>query len=231
MDKQSLTLLLGQGLSVEKIAKRFGKHPSTIAYWMKRYGLEAPNREKHAAKGGIEREVLEELVAMGMSIGKIAETLSRSSATVRHWLRRYGLKTKSARQTRLEDIVRPAKAAGRLDVTMTCPHHGETEFFLERRGYYRCKRCRSDAVARRRRKMKATLVADAGGRCRLCGYDRCQAALEFHHVDPSEKRMPLSADGVAYALRTLREEASKCVLLCANCHAEVENGAATVTLE
>jgi transposase len=226
-----LALLLSQGLSVEKIGKRFGKDPSTVSYWMQKYGLEAPNREKYAPKGGIEREVLEGLVAQGMSIARIADSLELSRGTVRHWLRRYGLRTRSFRQVRLEEVVRPAKAAGRLSVTMVCAHHGETEFFLEGRGYYRCKRCRSQAVARRRRKMKALLVGEAGGRCRLCGYDRCLGALEFHHLDPEMKRMPLSAQGIAYALETLREEARKCILLCANCHAEVENGAATVPIE
>jgi transposase len=56
MDKESLELLLDQGLSVEKVAKRFGKDPSTISYWMGKYGLHAVNRETHAAKGGIERD-------------------------------------------------------------------------------------------------------------------------------------------------------------------------------
>jgi hypothetical protein len=116
-------------------------------------------------------------------------------------------------------------------INMTCRHHGETEFFLEGRGYYRCKRCRSEAVSRRRRKLKAALVAEAGGRCRICGYDKNPRALEFHHLDPLTKRMPLSAAGIAYALETLREEAKKCVLLCANCHAEVENGIAIVPIE
>ncbi len=43
--------------------------------------------------------------------------------------------------------------------------------------------------------------------------------------------MPLSARGVAYAIDTLRLEASKCVLLCANCHAEVENRVTMLPLE
>ena len=55
VDKNSLELLLAQGLSVAQIAKRFGKNPSTVSYWMDKHGLEAPNRQKHAAKGGIER--------------------------------------------------------------------------------------------------------------------------------------------------------------------------------
>jgi transposase-like protein len=77
MDRDSLTALLTQGLSVEKIAARFGKHPSTVSYWMAKYGLEAPNRAKHAAKGGIERGRLEELVGDGMTIAEIAGSGAR----------------------------------------------------------------------------------------------------------------------------------------------------------
>ena len=68
------------------------------------------------------------------------------------------------------------------------------------------------------------LVDEAGGACVLCGYDRFAGALQFHHVDPSTKRFDLSLKGVARSLDTVREEAQKCVVLCANCHAEVEGG-------
>src|SRR5437660_4632497 len=164
-DKQSLELLLGHGLSIERIAKRFGKDPSTVSYWMKKSGLESPYKDKHAAKGGIDRERLEELVEAGMTIAQIAGELGRSTGTVRHWMRRFGLQTQNGRGRRPREIVQSAKGAGLLSITMTCRHHGETEFFLEGRGYYRCKRCRSEAVARRRRKVKAILVEEAGGRC------------------------------------------------------------------
>ena len=76
MDRDSLTTLLARGLSVEQIAQRYGKHPSTVSYWMAKYGLEAPNREKHAPKGGIAREQLVELIDRGMSITEIAEAVS-----------------------------------------------------------------------------------------------------------------------------------------------------------
>jgi hypothetical protein len=150
---------------------------------------------------------------------------------VRHWLRQYGLKTRTPRQARLEETIRPAKDAGRLTMTMTCPSHGETEFFLEGRGCYRCKRCRTEAVTRRRRKVKEILVAEAGGRCVICGYDRHPCVLEFHHLDPTTKRLIGCARGVAYALDTLREEAKNCVLLCSNCHAELENGLVALPLK
>ena len=77
----------------------------------------------------------------------------------------------------------------------------------------------------RRRKVKAILIAEAGGRCRLCGYAGHPAALQFHHVDRTGKRFSLSQAGVARSLARARAEARKCVLLCANCHAEVEAGA------
>jgi hypothetical protein len=38
-------------------------------------------------------------------------------------------------------------------------------------------------------------------------------------------------EGVARSLVRARAEARKCVLLCANCHAEVEAGMASVALE
>jgi transposase len=231
MDKQSLELLLGQGMSIERIAKRFGKDPSTVSYWVKKHDLSSPYSGKHAAKGGIKRERLEELVEAGMTIAEIAAEVGRSKGTVRHWLGRYRLTTRHGRGRAARLTARAAKDAGIVTVTMTCIHHGETEFFLEGRGYYRCKRCRSDAVTRRRRKVKTILVAEAGGRCAICGYDGCIGALEFHHLDPSEKRLGVSYGGLAHALETLRAEAAKCVLLCANCHAEVENGVAVLPLK
>lgn len=99
---------------------------------------------------------------------------------------------------------------------------------LEERGYYRCRQCRVEAVARRRRKVKLILAKEAGGRCRLCGYNRCLAALEFHHVNPKTKSFGLSRRG-ARSISWLRSEASKCVLLCSNCHAEVEAGTAKLS--
>jgi hypothetical protein len=87
----------------------------------------------------------------------------------------------------------------------------------------RCKRCVAAWVNKRHRKLKALLVAEAGGCCTVCGYSRCVINLHFHHVDPSTKSFEMSmARGkseVAY-----RAEARKCVLVCANCHGEIEAG-------
>ena len=197
MDKASLELLLAQGLSVERIAKRFGKHPSTVSYWLAKHGLEAVGHEKHSAKGGVSRERLQGLVESGMTVAELAEELGLGAATVRFWLRRYGLKTAASQRV---DAVHAARDSGQLTMTLTCPRHGETEFILEGRGYYRCKRCRQQRVAQRRRTLKEILVSEAGGACCVCGYDQYIGALEFHHVDASEKRLTISANGVTLSL-------------------------------
>ena len=62
----------------------------------------------------------------------------------------------------------------------------------------------------------------------LCGYDRYIGALHFHHVDPSRKEFAVSGRGFTRSIAKMREEAAKCVLLCSNCHAEVEAGIATL---
>jgi len=229
MDRSSLEVLLGQGLSLAEIGRRFGRHEATVAYWVKKHGLRAANVTRSAPRGGIAQDQLETLIAAGMSIAQIAVEIDRSKATVRHWLTRYGLKTHGAlgRRRRVERVA--AGDAPQESILAVCSHHGETEFCLNRRGYYRCKQCRSQAVAHRRRRMKRILVEEAGGACTVCGYGRNVRALHFHHLEPSRKRHEINARGAAIALSRLRAEASKCVLLCANCHAEVEAGLITVS--
>jgi len=105
-----------------------------------------------------------------------------------------------------------------------CRHHGLTDYVLETRGYYRCKKCRSAAVTKNRRIRKSRLVEHFGGKCELCGYDRCQEALEFHHIDPNEKEFAIAAKGLCRSWKKALIEANKCILVCSNCHVEVAIG-------
>ncbi len=104
-----------------------------------------------------------------------------------------------------------------------CHKHGEQEFVLEGRGYYRCKKCRSERVSQTRRNNKRKLVELYGCKCSICSYDKFIGALHFHHLDPSKKEFALGEGGIAFSLKRMKEEAKKCILVCANCHAEIEN--------
>lgn len=106
-----------------------------------------------------------------------------------------------------------------------CKHHGLTEYFYEGTAkHLRCKKCRSAAVDKRRKKLKVMAVEYKGGKCELCGYDRCVAAMEFHHRDPSQKDFAISANGHTKSFEKIKKELDKCALLCANCHREVHAG-------
>jgi hypothetical protein len=105
-------------------------------------------------------------------------------------------------------------------ITKVCKKHGETEFVLEGRGYYRCKKCRSEAVTRRRKKVKLKAIEYKGGACERCGYNKCYRALEFHHTDPTKKDFGIAYKGYTRSWEKVKEELDKCLMLCANCHAE-----------
>ena len=83
----------------------------------------------------------------------------------------------------------------------------------------------SDAlrVSESRRNKKQRLVYVMGGKCCLCGYSRCNAALEFHHKNPSEKDTGVSKIGNK-RISVLLKEVEKCILVCSNCHKEIHSG-------
>jgi hypothetical protein len=60
-----------------------------------------------------------------------------------------------------------------------------------------------------------------GGKCKICQYDKCLDALCFHHLDGFEKRGNVSMIISDRGFKAAQEEAKKCILICANCHAEL----------
>lgn len=102
-----------------------------------------------------------------------------------------------------------------------CPYHGKTMFVQRHDGYFACKKCASENVISKRRRLKEKLVEYKGGKCEICGYNKCIDALEFHHKDPNEKDFSIS--GKSVSLERLKKEVDKCILVCANCHREIHS--------
>jgi hypothetical protein len=80
--------------------------------------------------------------------------------------------------------------------------------------------------SKRNRVMRVTrkygLIKKAGGKCVVCGYKKNISSLAFHHV--KEKATRLSGTYlITLSARGAEEEASKCVLVCHNCHGEIHN--------
>jgi 5-methylcytosine-specific restriction endonuclease McrA len=94
----------------------------------------------------------------------------------------------------------------------------------EKRTYQERRKYLLKAVQRRREKVRLMAVSYKGGCCQVCGYDRCIEALEFHHLDPSQKDFGISKKGYTRSWGKVKEEVEKCILLCANCHREARAG-------
>lgn len=81
------------------------------------------------------------------------------------------------------------------------------------------------AVKEWRKNTKLKLITCMGSKCQICSYNKCNDALEFHHLDPLEKDFSLGAIRAnPKNWETIKKELEKCILLCANCHREVHSG-------
>lgn len=95
----------------------------------------------------------------------------------------------------------------------------ETGYRKGTRFQAKCKACFNQYCMDRWRQVKVKAVEYMGGKCVHCGYDKYEGALEFHHIDPSEKE----ADWNKLRLKSwnsIKIELDKCIMLCSNCHRE-----------
>ena len=79
-------------------------------------------------------------------------------------------------------------------------------------------------VQNRRNKIKEMAIEYKGGKCKICNYDKCNSALEFHHLDPSIKDFSIGQKGYTRSWEIIKQELDKCILVCSNCHREIHSG-------
>lgn len=81
----------------------------------------------------------------------------------------------------------------------------------------------AEALRFKKRRLKHKLIEYKGGKCAKCGYNNCEGALQFHHLNPREKEFTISSINLNdsnFSFEKVLQEIDKCILLCANCHAE-----------
>lgn len=82
----------------------------------------------------------------------------------------------------------------------------------------------SKNLYRKRRDEWCEILAGHGLKikCSKCGFDKCVAALDFHHIDPSTKNIEFwtifQRKPTPERIQQVLEESEKCSVLCANCH-------------
>jgi len=80
-----------------------------------------------------------------------------------------------------------------------------------------CMKCHAKKGDERRLKKRRVAIAHLGDRCMDCGKQFPDACYDFHHNRDKEECVSILIRNNV-KLETILEEASKCDLVCANCH-------------
>jgi hypothetical protein len=151
-----------------------------------------------------------DLLAAGWTKQAIANKLGVSRGTLRYWIDMGRIPINNAEKPPL------------------CPHCGENNrdnFYFNTKGHwqrYRCKQCARTKRTECIKKRKQDAVDYKGGKCEKCGYDKCLAAMEFHHRCSTQKDSKWGAIR-KWPIEKLKKELDKCDLLCCRCHREIHH--------
>jgi 5-methylcytosine-specific restriction endonuclease McrA len=185
------------------------------------------------------KELIEQYIANGISSYKIAELENKSQTSVRYWLDKYELKTKTALSRALfsNGERKDLYSTKEFKVCTKCNIEKPIGLFyrVKKKTSYiphsYCIECSKKGFKERDNKKRMRIKTDAigykGGCCQICKYSKCISALEFHHIDPSTKKFSISQlvmKDKSVTLEEIKSELDKCALLCANCHREVHAG-------
>lgn len=107
---------------------------------------------------------------------------------------------------------------------LICNRHGISEHRLSVQKW-KCKKCEYLYSRKYLENLKLKAIKSGGGECQKCGYDKCWKALHFRHLDPSQKEYSIFESRPGFKKvrewEKLKLEILKCILVCANCHAEL----------
>ena len=171
----------------------------------------------------MEKEFLIDCINKGLSLKKISKLCGKAPSTITYWLNKFNLKTNNL----------SFKVKGKIDYNnqRCCPKckiTKELNEFYNRRdkigSSVYCKTCTNKQVLDRQRELKQQAVDYKGGYCIICGYNKCNAALEFHHLEPDKKDFSISQLKKYAFTENIKKELDKCILLCSNCHREFHSG-------
>ena len=168
----------------------------------------------------------------GKSFGEISKILGKPKSTVRDICKRFGLGGRSDGK-----IDFPKNKISDLNVYYKTHTRKETADFFgisESVVKYHVDKKRTiltederkmvnyEHVKNFRQKLKEKAINYKGNCCEKCGYNKCNSALEFHHLDPNKKDFGIGSYSVLSGEK-IKLELDKCIMICANCHREIHH--------
>jgi transposase/predicted RNA-binding Zn-ribbon protein involved in translation (DUF1610 family) len=168
-------------------------------------------------------QTLRDLVEGGKSITEISKIAGIGNTSVRHWLKKYNLKTKGKAGARTINAV----SSDGLKKCNACLQEKDLSNYVlrkDRPGVYTttCNACVSKSIIEKEKKVKSHLVSLCGGKCAKCGGVFENSQYDFHHTDPEHKDFKISEKKHSN-LQLVLSELEKCIMVCSNCHNHIHH--------
>ena len=169
----------------------------------------------------MDRDKLQSLVNSGMTQRDIADHVGKSHSSVRYWFKKLNIFPMRGNHGRNLDL--PDRK-----ICCSCKADKPSEdFYIRKRSGNSltgmCKDCNAKTQKEKRRKFKSNCIEYKGGECSCCGYNASDQALDFHHINPSDKDFEISKYRGKFSEKVIKE-LDKCMLVCSNCHREIHAG-------
>jgi len=228
MNQDQIKELIDKGLTLQAIADEIGTTKGKLRHFLFKLGLKTKNPVRLLAP--ITKKELLDFMDLNYSSYEMARALNCSQYNVRYWLKKFDLKSRKVKGNlrNSEGKIDPIKTNNNHKKCPKCDKllkFDKDNFYINSSGkiYSWCLKCSEKDSMDRQRARKQECLDYLGGKCVICGYNKYQGALDFHHIDPAKKSFSLSKSKLSQ-LEILKPELDKCVILCSNCHRELHGG-------
>lgn len=162
------------------------------------------------------QELLKEHADSGKSINDIAKIYGKSATSIRHWLKKFNLKTSGKVGNSNPEIRHDGRTCNVCKIFK--PFDAYT-MRKDRPGTVvpTCKVCNSIRTKAKQKDIKCLCINYLGNKCKLCDGVFDSEQYDFHHTEPEHKDFEIR-DRRGLTFESLVKELNKCILVCANCH-------------
>ncbi len=221
--KDKYQSLIDKGYTTKQIANELKMCWSTVKGHLRNLSMKTIHKIDQYV---ITKEQLQLLIDKNYSTYDIAKELKCSQCVVKNRLKLFELQTHA-----IWTVLRTKTKKEIEEGYKTCPQCHQKKslttenFYLKKDGkfHYWCKECNDRITYQKQSNRKKECVEYKGGKCFICGYDKYLGALDFHHIDPTQKEFNIS-NLKTYSWKVLKIELDKCICVCRNCHAEIHFG-------
>jgi predicted transcriptional regulator len=207
--------LIAKGYTTQQIADELNIGVSSVKRHLRSLGLQT---QHYKPINRISKDILIAALDRHLSTQQIADELNDNLTHVKYWMKQYGLAATHRRNIRKE-INDGYKTCPKCNVRKSLTRDN---FYIRKNGKFHCwcKECNNRITYEKQCQLKIDAMEYKGGKCCLCGYNKCKGALDFHHIDPEKKEFAIGSLR-AYRWDIVKPELDKCILVCKNCHAEI----------